>query len=196
MPRRARPSAHLLARVRAWFGLSQAELALYLGISPALLSSLEGGSRALSATVRAALLPLLPHLPAAPEPAPAPTAALAVGTAPPEAAALDLRRRQCQQRATHLLAQAAALADQAQVARHWQAALPALLATATAEAAAPAEAAAAPDADALARATWRTGWLHRHARPLPAATATQHRLLLARAAGLLAEAAALAEGGG
>ncbi|MDJ0366559.1 helix-turn-helix transcriptional regulator [Hymenobacter sp. H14-R3] len=176
VPRRTHPPAH----VRAWFGLSQAELALDLGITSAMLSSLEGGSRALSAAVRPALLPLLPHLPTAPEPAPAPTAALPAGTAPPEAADLDLRRRQCQQRAAHLLA----LADQAQVARHWQAALLATDAT---------EAAAAPEANAQARATWRTSRLHRHARPLPAAAATQHRLLLARAAGLLAEAAALTE---
>jgi len=63
MSRRARVSTHLTARVRAWFGLTQTELALYLGVSPMQVSHLDGGSRALSAEVRTALLPLVQQLP-------------------------------------------------------------------------------------------------------------------------------------
>jgi hypothetical protein len=46
MPRRAKASTNLIARLRVWFGLQQAELALYLGVSPALVQGLEGGAAA------------------------------------------------------------------------------------------------------------------------------------------------------
>jgi|GEM_PF-714799 len=142
MPRPARASTHVTARVRAWFGLSQTELALYLGVSPMQVSHLNGGSRALSAGVLAALLPLVQQLPPeaellaalAPPPGAAPAApatpppALAPGSPPPEAAALALRRRECLLHAARLRTQAEALAQQAIVAARWAAALPALLA--------------------------------------------------------------------
>jgi DNA-binding transcriptional regulator YiaG len=48
MPRRIPSSTNLLARVRAWFGLDQAALALYLGVSLELIRSVETGRRALT----------------------------------------------------------------------------------------------------------------------------------------------------
>ncbi|MGI4870113.1 MAG: helix-turn-helix domain-containing protein [Janthinobacterium lividum] len=189
MARRAASPTTLIARVRAHFGLSQAQMALYLGVSEPQAQHLESGRRALTAAVRPALLPLLPHLPATAGPGPVagPLPALVPGSPAPEAAALRLR--QCQQQADRLRAQALALAAQAQVAAYWATALPALLAAAATEAA---EAAAAADAAGAARAAWRTGWLHRMARPLPSEAATRYHLLLARLAALEAEAAALA----
>jgi DNA-binding transcriptional regulator YiaG len=59
MARRSVASTSLVGRVRAWFGLVQADLALYLGISAPLVRDLEAGCRQLTPAVRAALLPLL-----------------------------------------------------------------------------------------------------------------------------------------
>jgi DNA-binding XRE family transcriptional regulator len=206
----------LVARVRAWFGLRQDELARYLGVSPGMVAHLEAGRRTHSAEVLAALLPLVQQLPPeaellaalAPAPdAPAPAApdaptpatpppALAPGIPPPEAAALDLRRRECLLHAARLRAQAGALTQQATVAARWAAALPALLAAVPGLAPPPAaETAAAPPAGpgpAFDRAAWLRGWLARRAQPLPAEAATRYHLLLARAAAHAAEAAALA----
>lgn len=208
MSRRARTSTHLTARVRAWFGLTQTELALYLGVSPMQVSHLDGGSRALSPEVLAALLPLVQQLPpeaallaalapapaAAPGPPATPPPALALGTPPPEAAALDLRRRECLLQAARLRTQAEALAQQATVAARWAAALPALLAAVPTLAPPPAAAATAPTGPGPAadRATWLRAWLARRAQPLPAEAATRYYLLLARATAHAAEAAALA----
>ena len=208
MARRAALSTSLVARVRAWFGLAQADLALYLGISPSLVRSLETNRRALTPAVRTALLPLLLQLPP-PETlaVPALGAPLPPDTPTPDAADLDLRRRECLHRAARLLAQAEALAAQAHVASRWAAALPALsppqtpaasaaddtpaaqaLAAALAQAADPLDPARARD-----HVRWLRGWLAARARPLPPAEATRYHRLRAQAAGLLAEAAALAE---
>ena len=186
MLRRSAHSASLIARVRAWFGLRQAELALFLGVSPALVQHVESGQRALSTGVVQALAPLLPHLPATLDAFPT---SLPPGTTAPQEEELDFRRRVCLQQAARCRAEMATLAQQAHAAQHWAQALPALLAAAPAPAAADA---AAADADALDRAAWRTGWLHRRARPLPAAVATRWHLLAARAAALDTEAAVLA----
>ena len=48
MPRRISSATNLLARVQAWFGLDQAALALYLGVSLELIRSVETGRRALT----------------------------------------------------------------------------------------------------------------------------------------------------
>ncbi|WP_460550549.1 helix-turn-helix domain-containing protein, partial [Hymenobacter daeguensis] len=74
MARSSRPSTNLLARVRAWFGLDQPALALYLGVSPALVSSVEAGRRRLTPELLLALRPLVQHLPPAEAPAPTPAA--------------------------------------------------------------------------------------------------------------------------
>ena len=212
MPRLPASHDSLIARVRAWFGLTQAELALYLGVSPPLVRALESGRRPLTPAVRVALLPLLlqlppPDVPAAPASgAPLPPSAAEV----PDAAALDLRRRECLHRATRLLAEADALAARAHVAAHWAAALPALPAllpppNSTAPAASPDTPAARALAAALAQAAdptdpargpaharWLRGWLTHRAAPLSAADDTRYHRLRAQAAGLQAEAAALA----
>ena len=182
MPRRAVPSTRLVARVRAWFGLHQDELAVYLGVSPSLVRGLESGRRSLSAALLPALLPLAQHLPA-PENAAPPAPTLPPGTAAPDAAELDFRLRVCQQQAAKLEAELAQLATRAWVANRWAQALPVLLAV-------PAETPATPEtAD---RAAWRADWLHRRARPLPAEVATRWHLLQARLLALNAETEALA----
>lgn len=181
MPRRARPSTHLLARVRAWFGLRQNELALYLGMSHDVVQGIESGRRAFTLPVREAVLPLLPHLPPEGTPAEVGPPGLPPATPTPEVAILDLRRRECRRQAAHLRQQAEALADQGQVAARWATALPALLA-------------AVPSAPAEAeRAAWLRDWLGRQARPLTLEAATRYHLLRARATALETEAAALAE---
>ena len=203
-------STSLITRVRAWFGLVQADLALYLGISPPLVRDIESNRRALTPAVRAALLPLLLQLPPPEVPAtPAPDAPLPPDTPAPDAADLDFRRRECLHRATRLLAQAEALAAQAHIASRWAAALPALRPPA-ADTSAPAAAPATPASQALAaalaqaadptdparaidHARWLRGWLAARARPLPPADSTRYHRLRAQAAGLLAEAAALGE---
>ncbi|AMR26897.1 hypothetical protein A0257_07110 [Hymenobacter psoromatis] len=204
MPRRAAPSTHVVASVRAWFGLGQAELALYLGVSQPLLHAVETGRCRLGPAGQAALLPLLRQLPppearaaaeAAAEAADAPAMPASPAAAPPgypapDAAELAGRGRQCRHRAARCLAQAAALARQARVAQRWAAALPALLAAAQAP---PADPPADPaDAERAAEhAAWLAGWLRQRAQPLAPAAATRWHRLRAQATGLLAEAAAL-----
>ncbi|MBC8081901.1 MAG: helix-turn-helix transcriptional regulator, partial [Hymenobacter sp.] len=63
MTRRSPPAPTLPARVRAWLGLTQAQLSLYLGVSQTLLQAIEAGQRRLSPNVSVALLPLLLQLP-------------------------------------------------------------------------------------------------------------------------------------
>lgn len=206
MSRVAPAALSLLARVRVWFGLTQTELALYLGISQSLLQAIEAGQRGLTHPVSVALGPLLHHLPppevvtAEPDPA----APLPPATPVPDAADLDLRRRECLRRAERLLGEAEGLAQRARVAARWAEALPALLppepgaappdtpagralAAALAQAADPLD----PTRDAD-HARWLRGWLRRHARPLTAEETTRYHRLRAQAAGLRAEAAALA----
>ncbi|WP_226163626.1 hypothetical protein [Hymenobacter terricola] len=217
-----------MAHVREWFGLDQAALALYLGVSQPLVHGIETRRRGLTPAVSVALLPLLLQLPspevvaaavaaalaedASPAPASSLPPVLPPGTPPPAPADLDFRRRVCQQQAGRAVAQAAALARQARVAARWAAVLPALLpADPDDPAAAPLDPGASPAARALAAALalaadpdaparapdhahWLRGWLARRAQPLPPAAVTRYHLLRARAAGLLAEAAALGMG--
>ena len=179
-------STNLLARVRAWFGLDQAALALYLEMSPETVHSIETGRRALTAEVFMALQPLVQHLSLAEAAAPS-SPALPPGVPAPDAAELNFRRRVCQQQADRLGRELAALEAQARVAQHWAQALPALLQAAAETYATPAP--ANPD-----RGAWLADWLRRQARPLPPEAATRWHLLRARRAALAAEVAALAEG--
>ena len=210
MARRSPLPLSLPARVRAWLGLTQAELALYLGVSQSLLQAIEAGQRGLTHPVRVALLPLLLQLPPPEVPAAPPAGAPLPPNSPaPTAADLDFRRRECQHRAAGLLAQAEALATRAHVAARWATALLDLLppdpADPPAAAVAPVTPAARALADALAlaadptdparapdHARWLRSWLRHHARPLTPAEVTRLHRLRAQAAGLLAEAAALA----
>ncbi|SHK56612.1 helix-turn-helix domain-containing protein [Hymenobacter psychrotolerans] len=177
MPRRARPSTHVIARLRDWFGLTQDELALYLGLSAPLVRDWETRRRPLTPAAVAALQPLLACLPPpAPDSATPPPTTSPSTTPPPEAGALRFRARQCRQQAAGLQAQAGRLQRQAVVAARWAEALPGLLA------------APAPEP---AHAAWQADWLRRRARPLPPEAATRWHLLTARAAALLLEAATL-----
>lgn len=188
MARRSHPSTNLLVRLRAWFGLDQEALALYLGASPALIRSIETGRRSLTPDVLMALRSLLPHLPPAEGAGalpPTPPAALPPGLPAPDAAELDFRRRVCAQQAAKLGRELAAIEARAQVATRWAQALPALLQAA-------AESTPAPDNPG--RPAWLADWLTRQARPLPLEAATRWHLLRARLAALTAEAAALADG--
>jgi len=178
MPRRALPSTHLLARIREWFGLHQAELALYMGSSQTMVQAIESGQRRLNAELFAAVLPLARQLPPAAEAAPA------LPPLPPaDPAELDFRRRVCQQQAERLGRELAQLQQQARVAQRWAEALPALL-----QATAPPTGQPDPDPE---RTAWVQGWLGRRARPLLPEAASRARLLRARLAGLAAEIADL-----
>ncbi|RIY13269.1 hypothetical protein D0T11_02205 [Hymenobacter rubripertinctus] len=178
-----------MAAVRAWFGLGQAELALYLGVSAALVQAVEAGRRRFPLALVPTLLPLTHHLPIAPAPAPDPALADAPAPAPDpalaDAAALAFRRRQCLVQAQRLAAELASLEANGRAATHWAAALPALRATS------PPPLPGSTPAEAAARETWRQDWLSRRARPRPPAEATRAALLRARLAGLATEAAAL-----
>ena len=182
MPRHSAPSTSQMARTRTWFGLSQAELALYLGVSPELVAAIEAGRRRLTGEMFQALLPLTQHLPPAEAGPPRETTAstaLPPGTPAPDVTELDFRRRVCQQQATRVARELAAIEQRARAARRWAQALPTLLPTPEATAADP------------ERAAWLTGWLQRHAQPLPVDVATRWYLLRARQAALAAEIAAL-----
>ena len=128
MGRRAKPSTSELAWVRRYFGLEQATLAAYLGVSPAQVGHLEAGRRFPSGQLLLALVPLIEQV-RAPEPA----AALPVApNAPPAPAPLEARRDYCHHHATRLRRELRPLLEAAEVARRWQRALPALLAAAPA----------------------------------------------------------------
>ncbi|WP_210519870.1 hypothetical protein [Hymenobacter terricola] len=189
MARRSRPSTNLLVRLRAWFGLDQEALALYLGASPGLIRSVETGRRALTADLFLALRPLVQHLAPAEAAAALPLAALPPGAPAPDAAELDFRRWVCEQQAAKLGRELAAIEGRARVAARWAQALPALLQAA-------AETYATPDPANPDRGAWLAGWLTRQARPLPPEAVTRWHLLRARRAALLAEVAALEGGGG
>ena len=182
------PPTNLLARVRAWFGLDQAALALYLGVSPSLAHSIEVGRRALTPEIFLALRPLVLHLPPAGASPAAPTAALPPGQPAPDAAELDFRRRVCLQQAAKAKREMDAIEGRARVAQRWAQALPALLQ-------ATAETYAIPKPTNLDWGAWAAWWLAQQAEPLPEAAVTRWHLLRARVAALTAEVAALADGG-
>jgi transcriptional regulator with XRE-family HTH domain len=200
MPRFTRPAADpdtAVAAVRQHFGLSQEEMAGWLGLSKAQAGHLETGQRALSPAAAEALAPLLRQVPAV-GPAAPPTLRLAsaapaappLALAPPEAAPLAARLDYCQHHARRLRRLLRPLAAAAGLAARWAVALPAL------------RAALPPDPGPLAEpdpvADW-PGWLawHRHRwlarRPtaLPPARSARYHLLRLQAEALEAEAAAL-----
>jgi DNA-binding XRE family transcriptional regulator len=181
------PNPNLLARVRAWFGLDQAALALYLGISPSTAHSIEAGRRALTADIFMALRPLVLHLPPVEAAPPVPTAALPPGQPAPDAAELDFRRRVCLQQAARAKREMETIETRARVAQRWAQALPNLLQAA-------AETYAIPEPTNPDRGAWVAGWLARQARPLPEAAVTRWHLLRARLAALTAEVATLTDG--
>ena len=122
-----------LAAVRQHFGLSQQDMAGWLGVSPAQASHLETGRRALPPEAAEALAPLLRQVPAPSAPA-APALRLAsvapaaptLALAPPEAAPLEARLDYCQHHARRLRRLMRPLEAEAALAAHWAAALPTL----------------------------------------------------------------------
>ncbi|MBF9223097.1 hypothetical protein [Hymenobacter ruricola] len=180
-----------LRAVRAYFGLSQYVLPPWLGLSRALLASVETGREQLPAHARPWLRPWLAALALAePEAAPAPAAppapSLPPGTPPPVAA----RVAECHYQAQRLGQQRAALLAAHRTAARRLAAGPLLLA------ALPAPIPEAPEAEALAlRRRWLARLLEEAADALlPEAPGgpVAVRLLEARRQGYLHEAAWLA----
>lgn len=145
----------LVRDVRAQFGFSQQELAAWLGVSRALLASVETGREQLPRHARPWLFPWLTALGQLPEPAPAPASPPLLGElAGPDA--VVARLRECDYQARRLHGQHLALLGTLHTVARRLAAGPVL------QAALPPEAPAEPVALAL-----RRRWL---ARLLEAAT--------------------------
>ncbi len=171
MGRRAIPSTTLAAAVRAYFGLTQQELAQWLQTTAGFISHLEAGRSALPPAVFDRLLPLARALPPTPAtPVAAPTPAGQPFDPDPLLARLDY----CRHYAAKARRAARPYAQAAQAVARWQAAEAELLA------------ALPPDA-ATARAT-----VAHRAAPLPPADVAAWHLLRLRAEALDHEAAALA----
>ena len=189
MPRESRHTTTRLGRVRAYYGLTQPELAQYLGISLPLANHLEAGRRVPSALVLERLAPLAaqmpPEAPAVPLPPAPPPGRL-------DPAPLEARRAACLYHAGNLRWQLRQLPAQARTAARWAQALPGLRAALPPEAPAP-----PPTADLAARREairlrYVRDFLDLQATTLDPATLSQWHLLHLRAAALEAEAAALA----
>jgi DNA-binding XRE family transcriptional regulator len=197
MPRHPASLDTVAAAVRQHFGLGQAELAQWLGMSAASAGHIETGLRSLSPAAAEALAPLVAQLPAPGAAAPvlrlasagpaAPTLALGQPDAEPLAARLDY----CQHHARRLRRALAPLEAQAATAARWAAALPAL------RAALPPDPGPAHEPDAAtawpAWLTWhRHRWLAQRPTALPPDLSARYHLLRLQAEVLDAEAAALA----
>jgi len=160
----------LLPRLRSWFGLSQVEMANYLGLSKAMLWQVERGIRG---------LPLPASLPQA-----ALTLAYHSTTAEPTAEALDTtalhkQQRACQLRADALAYELEGLPTRAVWARRRLAALPVLTAAlAPAGGASPA---------------WLASFAANARAELVRSGSSAQARLRARIAGLRAEAASIAQ---
>ncbi len=187
MPRPARLSDTLFARVRAYYGITLRELAACLGISETLAHHYETARRYPSRAVLERLepfiaqmndgLPLVP-LPTAPPPGPL------------DPAPLEKRRAACLHAAHNLRWEMRQLPERARQAARWARALPTL------QASLPEPAALPPGADLAARRqairlTYVRGWLETQATALDPEVLSQWHLLHLRAEALEAEAAAL-----
>lgn len=180
----ARPlvhSASRLGRVARHFGLTMAEVGRLLGIGPALATRIAAGSRNLTPALGQRLAPFLAAVEAAPaEPLPS-----APPPGPFDAAPLQARRAACLHEAANLRWQLRPLAAQAQVAAHWAAARPTLLAALPP---APAE----PNTPEAVRLRYVHARLALVPLALPPEALARWHLLEQRARALEGEAAALA----
>jgi transcriptional regulator with XRE-family HTH domain len=179
----ARPityAASRIGRVARHLGLSMADVAALLGISPAQATQIAAGTRTLTREVGQRLDPFLDML----DNAPAATAASEAPTGPFEAAPLQHRRAACLHEAANLRWRCRPLAAQAQVAAHWAAARPALLV-----------ALPPPPAEPTTHEAVRLRYVHARLAlapdALPPAEVAAWHLLRLRADALEAEAAAL-----
>ncbi|PJJ53028.1 helix-turn-helix domain-containing protein [Hymenobacter chitinivorans] len=186
MPRPANHSSSLFAQVRAYFGLTQHQLAEFLGVPGSQVSHLEAGRRRPSLALLDALAPLTQQMPDEPAPAPAvPEGQLAAGP-------LQERLRYCRWRATNLRYEMLPLEARAAVAARWARALPALLAPLPkADALAPPVLDATPAGQAAYRQWFQRCWLDTRPTALDPEALAQWHLLRLRAEALETEAAAL-----
>jgi len=182
-------STTIVAAVRAYFGLTQDDLAQYLGVSRAAVSHAEAGRRHFGTAVWLRLLPLAELLPPdAPAPGlPAALAAPQLPPGPPAALAeppVRRRLRHCAHEAQQLRHTLESRYAAGQQARRWQQALPGLLALLP----------ATPAADSRWQQRQRR-WLATHsaemADKLDAASLTDYQLLALRLHYLEQEAAEL-----
>ncbi len=175
------------SRLRTYFGIEQEELAMYLGVSRAMVSHLDAGQKLPSLRLAEQLAPLLLHVPAgllaqvielpaaAAEPVPA--------TPAPAAAPLEARLDDCTHTAWMLRLRLRRLVRKGRYVARWQAALPALLAALP-----PAD---TPELDSGLDYRWARHWFNMRARPLTPTEIAEWHLLRVRADALEAEAAAL-----
>ena len=180
------------ARVRRYFGLTQAELARYLGVSEGFAGHLESGRRGLPIELGQVLDQLAGPIPA--EPAPPTPAELANLTAAPDPAPLLARLDYCRHHAARLRRALRSLEAEAAYATRWRAALPALRATLPPDPGGeepPAPAGPGRWAAFLGWYRWR--WLEQRPTALAPAEAARYHLLRLQAEALETEAAALAQ---
>jgi transcriptional regulator with XRE-family HTH domain len=189
MPRRSYPSTNPFAQVRAYYGITQRELAAYLGITEPTLNHLEANRRVPARAVLERLAPLAQQMQPAATDAPLPTAPTA---GRPDPGPLAARRAACLYHAGNLRWQLRHLPERARTAARWAQALPGLRAAlppADAPAPAPTDLEARREAVRLA---YVRDFLDLQATALDPATLSQWHLLHLRAEALEAEAAALA----
>jgi transcriptional regulator with XRE-family HTH domain len=188
------PRDPLLTRLRRYFGISQEELARYLGVSGPQLSRLETGQRGFAADVAEPLDALLQLLPAT-----APPADAAPGPddlAAPDPVPLEARLDYCRHHARRLRRVLRPLEDQAVCAARWRAALPVLRAGLPPDPddePPPVSAGAVPVGRWAAFLVWyRWRWLEERPTALPPDQAARYHLLRLQAEALETEADALA----
>ncbi|WP_400190735.1 helix-turn-helix transcriptional regulator [Hymenobacter sp. B81] len=183
MGRRSFYNGSSSGEVRRYFGLTQEALSEYLGLSRATLANVEAGRRFMSGQALSYLRPLRQLVPDGwyppyPPPTEPPPAA-------PDAKMLRARIAECQHLARQLRWELQGVHMRLVVARHWQQALPALLAAEP----------LAPSSEDLARLPLMRDWLRYHgaraAAELDGYAAAEYHLRVARAEALETEAAAL-----
>jgi transcriptional regulator with XRE-family HTH domain len=185
MGRRAIPSNSLLADVRRHFGISQAGMAGFLGISQGQLANIEAGRRGLSTAALLRLNPLAALMPETSSEEPL-AEALPLPVAP-TATPLEARRDFCAWKARNLRYELRGLLPRVVVARRWQTALPALLAALP-----PAAPDPAPPGD-WSRLTYPRELAQLWATAFTPDDAARYHLLRLQAEALETEAAALAK---
>ena len=178
------------ARVRRYFGITQAELARYLGISEGFAGHLESGRRGLPVELGQMLDHLAAPIPAAP--AALTTPLTPADLAPPDPAPLEARLDYCRHHAARLRRALRPLEAQAAYAARWRAALPVLRAALPPDPGGeepPAHAGPGRWAAFLVWYRWR--WLEQRPTQLPPADSARYHLLRLQAEALETEAAAL-----
>jgi transcriptional regulator with XRE-family HTH domain len=179
-------SDSLLTRVRHYFGISQEELARYLGVSGSLLSLLESGQRAFSPEVAEQVAVLEQQL------LPANTPLAPADLAAPDPASLEARLDYCRHHTRRLRRALRPLEAQTAYATRWRVALPALRATLPPDPGGEEPPVATGPGRWTAFLGWyRWRWLEQRPTALSPAEAARYHLLRLQAEALETEAAAL-----